>query len=40
VDPLGRYAGIISPPFVASEVAAQFSQLYRTNEAPQLALRR
>ena len=40
VDPLGRYAGIISPPFVASEVAAQFSQLYRTNEAPQLALQR
>ena len=40
VDPLGRYAGIISPPFVASEVAAQFSKLYRTNEAPQLALRR
>jgi len=40
VDPLGRYAGIISPPFVASEVAAQFSELYRTNETPKLALRR
>ena len=40
VDPLSQYAGIISPPFVASEVAAQFSQLYRTNETPQLTLRR
>ncbi len=40
VDPLGQYAGIISPPFVASEVAAQFSELYRTNETPNLALRR
>ena len=40
VDPLGQYTGIISPPFVASEVAAQFYQLYRTNETPQLALRR
>ena len=40
VDPLGQYAGIISPPFVASEVAAHFSQLYRTNETPQLTLRR
>ena len=28
VDPLGQYAGIISPPFVASEVAVQFSELY------------
>ena len=40
VDPLGQYAGIISPPFVVSEVAAQFSELYRTNEPPKLALRR
>ena len=40
VDPLGQYTGIISPPFVASEVAAQFSDLYRTNETPKLAQRR
>jgi protein SCO1/2 len=40
VDPLGQYTGIISPPFVASEVAAQFSDLYRTNETPKLARRR
>ena len=37
VDPLGQYAGIISPPFVAAEVAAEFSELYRTQQAPQLA---
>lgn len=40
VDPLGQYAGLISPPFVASEVAAQFSELFRTNETPKLAQRR
>jgi protein SCO1/2 len=40
VDPLGQYTGIISPPFVASEVAAQFSDLYHTNETPKLARRR
>jgi protein SCO1/2 len=40
VDPLGQYVGIISPPFVASEVAVQFSELYRTNETPKLARRR
>ena len=40
VDPLGQYTGIISPPFVASEVAAQFAELYRTNETPKLAQRR
>ena len=40
VDPLGQYAGIITPPFVASEVAAQFLQLYRTIDASQLAQRR
>ena len=40
VDPLGQYAGIINPPFVASEVAAQFSELYRINEPPKLALGR
>ena len=40
VDPLGQYAGIINPPFVASEVAAQFSELYRINSRPKLALRR
>lgn len=39
VDPLGQYTGIISPPFVASEVAAQFAELYRTNETPKLAQR-
>ena len=39
VDPLGQYAGIISPPSVASEVAVQFSELYRTNETPKLARR-
>jgi protein SCO1/2 len=40
VDPLGQYTGIISPPFVASDVAVQFSELYRTNETPKLAQRR
>ena len=40
VDPLGQYAGIISPPFVAAEVAAAFSELYRTQRAPELAHRR
>ena len=40
VDPLGQYAGIISPPFLASEVAAQFSQLYRSNQRSPLALNR
>ena len=40
VDPLGQYTGIISPPFVASEGAVQFSELYRTNETPKLARRR
>ncbi len=39
VDPLGRYAGIISPPFVVSEVAAQFSELHRAKETAKLALR-
>ena len=40
VDPLGQYAAIISPPFVAAEVAAAFSELYRTQRAPELAQRR
>ena len=40
VDPLGQYAGIISPPFVAADVAAEFSQLYRTRRAPKLVQRR
>ena len=31
VDPLGQYTGIISPPFVAAEVAAQFSTLYNAD---------
>ena len=38
VDPLGHYAGIISPPFVASDVAAQFAELYRANKGYELAL--
>ena len=28
VDPMGQYTGIISPPFVAADLAAQFSALY------------
>ena len=40
VDPLGQYAGIINPPFVASEIAAQFYELYRINETPKLTFRR
>ena len=40
VDPLGQYAGIISPPFVASEVAVQFSELYSATDPVKLALRR
>lgn len=40
VDPLGQYAGIISPPFVASEVAVQFSELYSAADPVKLALRR
>ena len=40
VDPLGQYAGIISPPFVAAEVAAEFSDLYRTQRTPKLVERR
>ena len=31
VDPLGQYTGIISPPFVAADVAAQFSTLYNAD---------
>ena len=31
VDPLGRYTGIISPPFVAADLAAQFSTLYNAD---------
>jgi hypothetical protein len=38
VDPLGHYAGIISPPFVPSDVAAQFVELYRASEGYELAL--
>ena len=40
VDPLGQYAGIISPPFVAAEVATEFSELYRTRRTPKLVQRR
>ena len=39
VDPLGQYTGIISPPFVAADLAVQFSQLYRTIPASKLAQR-
>lgn len=38
VDPLVQYAGIISPPFVASEVAADFEALYRQSIKPSVAL--
>ena len=31
VDPLGQYTGIISPPFVAADLAAQFSTLYNAD---------
>ena len=31
VDPLGQYTGIISPPFVAADVATQFSTLYNAD---------
>ena len=36
VDPLGQYAGIISPPLVPANVAAEFSRLYRAREPYQL----
>jgi len=36
VDPLGQYAGIISPPLVPADVAAEFSKLYRAREPYQL----
>ena len=39
VDPLGQYTGIISPPFVAADLAVQFSQLYRTSPTSKLAQR-
>ena len=39
VDPLVQYAGVISPPFVASEVAADFEALYRQSIEPSVALR-
>ncbi len=32
VDPLGQYAGVISPPLVPANVAAEFSKLYRARE--------
>ncbi len=31
VDPMGQYTGIISPPFVAADVAAQFFNLYNAD---------
>jgi len=40
VDPEGRYAGIISPPFVAADVAGQFVSLYESIPATTLALAR
>ncbi|MDG2461478.1 MAG: SCO family protein [Luminiphilus sp.] len=39
VDPLGRYSGIISPPFLATEVAAQFQTLYLKDAEPSVAQR-
>jgi protein SCO1/2 len=39
VDPLGQYTGIISPPFVAADLAAQFSDLYRATATSKLAQR-
>jgi protein SCO1 len=39
VDPLGQYTGIISPPFVAADLAAQFSELYRAPATSTLAQR-
>ena len=39
VDPLGQYTGIISPPFVAADLAAQFSELYRATATSKLAQR-
>ena len=38
VDPFGQYAGIISPPFVASEVAVRFSELYSAEGRVKLAM--
>jgi cytochrome oxidase Cu insertion factor (SCO1/SenC/PrrC family) len=39
VDPAGRYAGIISPPLVPNEIAAEFLKLYRASEPVQLTWR-
>ena len=36
VDPLGQYAGIISPPLVPANVATEFSRLYRARAPHQL----
>ena len=40
VDPTGRYAGIISPPFVTADVANQFVSLYQSAMPVTLALAR
>ncbi len=39
VDPAGQYAGIISPPLVPTEVAAEFLKLYRASDAHLLVRR-
>ena len=40
VDPKGQYAGIISPPFITTDVADQFVSLYKSATSPSLALTR
>lgn len=40
VDPKGQYAGIISPPFITTDVADQFVSLYKSAVPPSLALTR
>ena len=40
VDPKGQYAGIISPPFITTDVADQFVSLYHSATSPSLALTR
>jgi protein SCO1/2 len=40
IDPLGQYAGIISPPFDATAIAEQFAQLFHSTSAPVVAQRR
>lgn len=39
IDPLGQYAGIISPPFDATAIAEQFAQLLQSDTATAVAQR-